>query len=468
MVRSRFSIKLDRFWQVALLVMILRVLSGPTGFLAYLLITLYGVRSPRHTIEAFLLSYFLTLANTALFGDVADGGTGRYIVIFGLTGAMIGRLLLSKKVRFNHAVVATLILSGYIVLHGILFSVLPSISVLKGMLWSMAMLTALISFSSMSESEFRLAERHIYSYLGFLVLLSLLIYATIPAGTMFPYTYLRGVLAHSQATGVLAAMLSVWAFSRILSSPSNNIMDVVLFFGSLLTVFLSGTRTGLISVVLCLTVLLLISSAQGHRPTQHLLRTLRSSVVKVGLAIIAVIAVTNSGILLTAVSNFISKGLSDQNLISAYAASRGELIATMLANIDADPLVGLGFGIASDPSSMLVQKVFGIPISAVVEKGVTHIAVVEELGLIGAIFVLYWVMLISYKSLGAQLAQFGLVLSIVLLNFGEAALFSAGGSGLLQILLLGYASNRISSAWSSRTHPPSASTSLKQLRPNPR
>ena len=136
----------------------------------------------------------------------------------------------------------------------------------------------------------------------------------------------------------------------------------------------------------------------------------------------------------------------------------------MLENIRADPFVGLGFGIASDPSSMSVQKVFGIPISAVVEKGVTHISVVEELGLIGALFVIYWIALIIFNAFGAQLAQLGLVLSIVLLNFGEAALFSAGGSGLLQILLLGYASYRMRGARSSSGRPLSVSPSHEEFR----
>lgn len=464
MNNQRLTIKLDRFWQVALLVMILRALSGPTGFLAYLLIAVYGWRSPRHTVEALLLSFFLTLANTALFGSISDGGTGRYIVIFSLAAAMFARLSARKEARFNKLVMATSLLGGYIVLHGILFSVVPFISILKGVLWSMAMLTILVSFSSIAENEFRLLERHIYNFLGFLVLLSLLVYATVPAGTMLPYPYLRGVLAHSQATGVMAAMLSVWAFSRTLTSPRSNIWDTALFACSIVTVFFSGTRTGLVGVMLCVLALLLISSARGNRPMRQFFRRLNNPIAGVGIGIIAVIAAVNGGMILAAFGEFFSKSHGAQNLVSAYAASRGDLIATMLENIRADPFVGLGFGIASDPSSMSVQKVFGIPISAVVEKGVTHISVVEELGLIGALFVIYWIALIIFNAFGAQLAQLGLVLSIVLLNFGEAALFSAGGSGLLQILLLGYASYRMRGARSSSGRPLSVSPSHEEFR----
>jgi hypothetical protein len=454
MANSRFPIKFDRFWQVALLVMILRALSGPTGFLAYMLIALYGLRSPRHTVEAILLLYFLNLANTAIFGEVADGGIGRYIVIFSSAGATIGRLFFLQQLRINQVALATLMLGGYIMLHGILFSVLPTISVLKGLLWSLAMLTALLSFSVLSEREFLLAEGHIYSFLGFLVALSLLAYVLVPAGTMLPYTYLRGVLGHSQATGVMAAMLSVWAFSRILTSTKKNVWDVVLFAGSFLTVFLSGTRTGLVSVALCVVALMLLAASERRHPVRQLLREARNPLVGLGLAAIALVAIMNGGTLLTAFSDFMSKNNEIDTFTSAYAASRGGLIEIMLANIRADPLVGLGFGIASEPGSMIVQTVAGVPIGAVVEKGVTHIAVLEEIGLIGAIFYLYWIALIFYKSIGAQLAQIGLLLNIVLLNFGEAALFSAGGAGLLQILLLGYASRRVSQARSAGAYQP--------------
>jgi hypothetical protein len=446
MANLTLHIKLDRFWQIALLIIILRALSGPTGLLAYVLIAFYGLRSPRHTVEAIILSYFLTLANPAIFGGVAGGGIGRYIVIFCLAGATIGRLLLKQQLRINHIVLATLIMGSFIVLHGILFSVLPSISVLKGLLWSLAMLTVLLSFSKLSEREFLLAEGHIYSFLGFLVAFSLLAYVLVPAGTMLPYTYLRGVLAHSQATGVMAAMLSVWAFSRMLTSIKKNVWDVVLFAGSFLTVFLSGTRTGLVSVALCVVALMLVAGSQSGHPVRQLLRKARNPLVGLGLAAIALMAIMHGGTLLTAVSDFMSKNKEIDTLTSAYVTSRGGLIEIMLANILADPLVGLGFGIASEPGSMIVQTVAGVPISAVVEKGVTHIAVLEELGLIGTLFFLYWIVLIFYNSIKAQLAQFGLVLSIVLLNFGEAALFYAGGSGLLQILLIGYASYRVSRA----------------------
>jgi len=464
MANPRLPIKLDRFWQIALLVIILRALSGPTGFLAYILIAIYGLRSPRHTVEAILLLYFLNLANTAIFGGIADGGIGRYIVILSLAGATIGRLFLLQQLRINQVALATLMLGSYIMLHGILFSVLPTISVLKGLLWSLAMLTVLLSFSALSEREFLLAEVHIYSFFGFLMAFSLLAYILVPAGTMLPYTYLRGVLAHSQATGVMAAMLSVWAFSRILTSTKKNVWDVMLFAGSFLTVFLSGTRTGLVSVALCVVALILLAASQRRHPVRQLLRKARNPLVGLGLAAIALMAIMNGGTLLTVISDFMSKNNEIDTFTSAYAESRGGLIEIMLANIRADPFVGLGFGIASEPGSMIVQTVVGVPISAVVEKGVTHIAVLEELGLIGGVFFLYWIVVIFYKAIGGQLAQFGLVSSIVLLNFGEAALFSAGGSGLLQILLLGYASHRLSRTRNTGAYQPVLNSAEEALR----
>ncbi len=74
-------------------------------------------------------------------------------------------------------------------------------------------------------------------------------------------------------------------------------------------------------------------------------------------------------------------------MLEAYDLSRGSLIDEMWQNITEHPLAGIGFGIGSDPSEMEIERdpVFRLPIGAPIEKGVLPIAVVEELGIIGAL-----------------------------------------------------------------------------------
>ncbi len=128
-------------------------------------------------------------------------------------------------------------------------------------------------------------------------------------------------------------------------------------------------------------------------------------------------------------------------LMEAYNRSRGRLMDAMLANIGEHPLTGIGFGIASDPWHMNVRTdaVFGLPVGASIEKGVTPLMVLEELGVFGAALVALWVVALLRGCARGGLAPLAICLTALLLNMGEATLFSPGGFGLLLLVLLGWA-----------------------------
>lgn len=432
--------KPDEFWKVAFLIVLLRLIAGPAGFLAYVIIAIYGARGRRQTVEAILLSWFVTLANVDVFGHIVGETIGRFFVIFFLAGLSVVRL---KARHLSHTVIATVILGVYIILHSLLLSGFPVISFLKGMIWLLAMLTVILSFTSLGESEFDLAGEHIYGFLVFLLMFSFFVYMILPAGSLQPYSYLRGVLGHSQAAGVMGGLLSVWAFGKFLDRTNVKLIDFLVFLLSSLMVFLSGARTGFITLVLCVFVVFLVAAFQRKGPGRRLLIQLRNPIVVICAFALSVAMLMSSVTLMSSVNTFFGKGSDAGSLAGAYSASRGDLIEAMLDNIRSDPLAGIGFGIASDSENMKVEKILGIPISAVVEKGVTHLAVWEELGLLGMLLAIYWLAVIILKAMRGSLVQIALISSIFLQNFGEATLFSAGGMGLLQILLIGYAAYRV-------------------------
>ena len=140
------------------------------------------------------------------------------------------------------------------------------------------------------------------------------------------------------------------------------------------------------------------------------------------------------------VTYFVSKGgvIKVDNFFDAYFISRGKLIYPMLENINENFLNGIGFGIASDPSTMIVRydPFMNIPISASVEKGVVPIMILEEIGIIGFIFFLLWIYKLFYRSIMNGFESLILFITIFLLNMGEGVLFSPGGQGLLFLILL--------------------------------
>ena len=89
-----------------------------------------------------------------------------------------------------------------------------------------------------------------------------------------------------------------------------------------------------------------------------------------------------------------------------------------------------------------VDPVLGLPVGAAIEKGVLPLAVVEELGIPGALAVLAWIWLLVRRSIkGAGLVPLALLFTALLLNMGEMMLFSPGGMGLLMLVVIGLAAS---------------------------
>ncbi len=415
---------------------VLRTISGETSLLAYFIVTIYGILGPRQAVEALMLSWFITMANTDLFGAVAGGSLGRFLLLFGISASVLFR---SGK-RVSHVVMATILLGGYAIVHSLLFSPVVLVSVLKGLTWTLAMLSVTLSFSQLSKDQFQLFEKHAYGFIGLVTILCIPVYLLFPAGQMFGYGFLRGMLGHSQATGALAALMAAWSFGRILDKPQRRVMDFAVFGISFATAFMSGTRTAVIAIVATLIAVLFLAAIRNRRPLQQLLRKISSPIVALGMMVLLLVAIANSGTILNSFSEFLSKNSGAINITEAYETSRGALIEKMFQNISSDPIIGIGFGIASDPETMKVERIAGIPVTAVVEKGVAHIAIWEELGIVGLLLYVYWIVVVFSKAFRADAASLSILATIFLLNFGDAYIFSAGGMGLLLMVLIGFAS----------------------------
>jgi len=116
----------------------------------------------------------------------------------------------------------------------------------------------------------------------------------------------------------------------------------------------------------------------------------------------------------------------------------------MLQNIENNFFTGIGFGIASnfDSSNILRYSFFGIPIGAPVEKSLTLLAILEELGFIGFLLFIAFIFVIFYCSISLGLMSFIFVVIFLLVNLTESILFSMGGMGMIFWIMLGWATTR--------------------------
>jgi hypothetical protein len=202
--------------------------------------------------------------------------------------------------------------------------------------------------------------------------------------------------------------------------------------------FMSEARTAGLALVLGVISSVVGSAILSRRPVAKLFPGLRSARVGLLVFLTLITFVAFAPTLLGTLDTYIAKRSGSSNLVEAYQLSRGGLMEKMQQNIERRPFTGIGFGIASIPSEMTVLRdpIFNIPIGASVEKGVMPLAVLEEVGVFGFLFFLFWLWCVFRLALRRGGEAVGLLFTIILLNFGEAVLFSVGGLGLLPQVLL--------------------------------
>lgn len=416
----------------------LRAASSSAAGIAYIFVALYALRSRRHAVEALFLSFVFTNLNPQFFPSPAFGDIGRYLVVLAAFVSTLGRDLLTGQILLNRVSVAALFFAAYGMIHTLLFSIFPIISGLKMLIWAMAFVTLVQAWGRLSAAEQERLEERIYTVLSVMIVASLLLsfntQAYIPRTSL-----LRGVMNHSQALGSTAVLVAIWSLVRALGVSRPSWLDFLIFTCSFTVILGSGTRTALLTLALSILMTGILASLNMGRLNLRAFPGLRSKrfflLIVVGFIALLFQLDTIRDVLIKNTSA-LTGGSTD--LAELYKLSRGGLIAEMWSNISVNPFVGIGFGLASDPLNMTITYAAGIPISAIVEKGVTLLAIWEELGVLGLILFLFMLLVIFMHSIKLSPLRTAMLVAIVLINFGEASLMSAGGIGLIQLILLGW------------------------------
>lgn len=419
----------------------LRVNSESTASLSYVALSAFALMGRPQAILSLALSWLFTMINPEIAPDA--GAFGRYLTLIAVTiSAFIRSGFLSRHVNIHYFTIATMILSGFFVIHSLMFSPMPDVSFLKACSWGLAM-TALVSlWLGLKPHEFRATSHRLFLGLAFVLIVSLPLLA-LPPGYAVNGTGFQGILNHPQAFGVTMALFGSWAGARVLGERRPSWGLIALAGSALVAVVLSEARTAGVGLILGLGLALALSQLFTGRRLLQISPGLTSGRVLLTLSGCLIAGLALAPALSRLATHFLSKSnrATGGNLLDAYDASRGFLIDAMMANIAEDPLRGIGFGIASTPSMMVVQRdpIFGLPIGAAVEKGVMPLAVLEELGVIGAALVAGWLILLLRRAASGGLAPFAVCMTALLVNMGENILFSPGGQGLLILVLLGWA-----------------------------
>lgn len=426
-----------------LVAILLRFASGSTAGISYIVLAILSLFGNSQAIIAISLSWLFTMISPALVPEESGGGAGRYVV---LVAVAISSLVNGRSNNYNAKIegfaVYTVFLGAFIVLHSILVSPILDVSLLKAVSWTFAVVGILGSWLRLSSLERDLVARKLYWGLTSILLVSLPFLAT-SQGFLRNGTGFQGILNHPQSFGATMSLLGVWSFSRMLGERTPSWSSIVLTGTSVVLILLSESRSAGLSMVIGAGLAIVLSPIFAGTSLIKIAPGFRSGRVWGVLALsffagIGLLATLNS-----VFDNFISKSnRSDATgLVDAYEGSRGLMIDLMLINIKNNPWFGIGFGIASTPSMMEVDRdpLLGLPVGAAVEKGVAPVAILEEIGVAGALLTFFWVIYLLRGSSRGGLAPFAVCMTALLFNMGENTLFSPGGQGLIVLVLFGWA-----------------------------
>lgn len=433
------------------LLIAMRLASDQTAFLAYLGLGIYALLGRGHAIRALALSFLFTMINPGLAPEGSAAGAGRYVVLLcAATSALLHGEFLTDALRIRKFNLFTILLGLLIIVHSFLFSRIPDVSVLKATSWLVATATLLSCWCGMSASQRAETSEQLFWGLVLLLLASLPL-LFLPAGYLRNGWAFQGALNHPQAFGPVMALLGAWAATRLFAERKLGWSMMGISAVSIAMVLLSATRTAGLALVIGVAVAIVLGPWFSHEPRRRLLRGLRSTKVRLTIFAIILTGLIMAPILLAGIDQFVMKSSSGGSLLDIYEESRGVLINPMLDNIAENPWTGIGFGVGSDYEHMVVERdpVLGIPSGAPVEKGVTAIAVIEELGFVLAMVVLWWFLVLLRSCARGGPVSFAVGITVLLFNFGEATLFSPGGSGLLWLILLTWAYSR---GWAQMRH----------------
>lgn len=427
-----------------LLPLLLRVASPPTANVSFFILAAYAMLGRKEAIQAIAMCWLFTMISPGVAPPASFGSIGRYVVFFAAFSSVFLRCgVFYSGFSITKSVFATISLGAFLAVHSLLLSPIPDVSILKAISWTMVAATLLSAWGQMDIEEQQKLFKQLYYGLVIIMLVSVPL-VFLPLGYLKNGTGFQGILNHPQAFGPTMAILGALAGSSLLAQRKPSWGSLGIFASCLVLILLSEARTAGVALILGLVIGFVVAPLLSGRKIIDTVPGLKSRRLWGGASIVLIVALIFSPLIYQKASNFISKsGRAGESMTiaEAYDKSRGGLIDRLLFNIGENPLTGIGFGIASNPFEMIVERdpVLGLPTGASIEKGVLPLAIVEELGFPGAFLVFMWFWMVVKKASLNGFTPLALTTTALLLNMGENIFFSPGGLGGLILIFVTWA-----------------------------
>lgn len=437
--RSFVSLEILRVVALPIAALFVRLLGGAAVDVSYILLAAACFLGAGPALVALSFSWLVSAINPGIAEAGSFAGAGRFLVLVSAAASSLYLIMGKGRGRRHELFWPLLIYLIVIAIHSALFSTYSDISIFKLASFGLAAGTVLYSWNSLDAEGRAFISAIVYRMLVGVALCSIPFLGS-SVGYFLNGSGFQGVLGHPQTFGLAMALLFTWSAARYLFDLDGS--PLAKGFASALAlalVILSGARTGLGAAALALVGMTVYAMLRPELAVGFQGRF--SKRIASVIVVICIGLTVFGGAIGQIAEDFLGKRGGSGDLMGGAWDSRALAVHAMKRNIQTDPVFGIGFGVASFPRLMEVQRepVFGLPISAPVEKGVLPIAVWEETGLIGLAAAGFWVLSLVLAALRRGPITVALVLFVLFSNLAEASLFSAGGVGLLLLICLCFA-----------------------------
>jgi hypothetical protein len=267
-----------------------------------------------------------------------------------------------------------------------------------------------------------------------------------PVGYKVNARSFQGILNHPQEFAVYLAMWGSYLIAYLLTTRCVNLF--LLLVAGLTTYFIiaSNCRGAILAMAMAAVVSGLTAIFSPRPGRDYLSPWTVKRLCAIGLLAIGLLAYDSSRVI-APVFNFVMKGYKGGGdgliaiLAGSFQASRGEEVQTLMGSIAEHPLAGVGFGLVPSGVVQIVERdpILGLPVSASTEEGFLPLAVLTQVGIIGALVLGAFLVKLAAPILkSAPLPVIMMFSSALMVNIGEMIFFAVGGGfGLQMWLILG-------------------------------
>ena len=418
------------------LIAVLARLNSSTADISFFILAGYALLGKQQVIQAFALLFLFTMINFKIAPDVESVSLIRYVVIF---CAFLSIFLRISFLKYDPLTLYTLGFAAFVIIHSIFFSKFADLSIVKIISWTIVVITLFKTWTGLDELEHDRMKKWITRFF-LLVALSSLPFLLIPeVGYTLHEDKFQGVLLHPQTFGLFIALVTVIFFGYLFEKNKFSLRLLGIIFLLCSLIFLSKSRTAGFSLIIAL-----VFSFSFFFILNFFIRKKKLSIFKsffiFTLLLFSIIFLLFNSEIKNQIIYFFNKDTSTDidSLLQTYLKSRAVLIQPIIENIKKDFIVGIGFGVSSDPLMMIIHRdpFLNLPISAPIEKGIIFFSILEELGIFGFILFMIWILILFYKAMMNGISSIMVLILILSSNIGEATLFSVGGIGLPFLILL--------------------------------